>query len=193
MPSDPCCSVATFPFAIMLYPSGHNFLFTVYKDGSDVSCSVMASGCGRILIFYPLWYTAPHASQLVQEDCFLFFSLNGVELDVWCIQTKQRKSCIRREMRRDGAFISIRCGSKWVCSTTERRSGYTRRISKVERARLQGYQATLPAHSALGDPTRCTVSPTLSLRLPKKFLAPSRKPSIWKLAPMSFELIPLAR
>lgn len=174
-------------------PVGPNPYVTVYKDGSDVSCSAVALGCGHILILLPLWYTAPNASQLVQEVCSLFFSLNGVELDVWCIQMKERKSCIRRETRRDGAFISIRCGSKWVCSTTERKSGYTRRISKVERARLQGYQATLPAHSALGDPTRCTVSPTLSLRLPKKFLAPSRKPSIWKLAPMSFELVPLAR
>lgn len=174
-------------------PVGPNPSVTVYKDGSDVSCSVMASGCGRILIIYPLWYTASNAPQLVQEDCFLFFSLNGDERDVWCIQTKQRKSCIRRETRRDGAFISIRCGSKWVCSTTERKRGYTTRISAFERARSQRFQAITSAHSALGDPTRCTVSPTLSLRLPKKFLAPSRKPSIWKLAPMSFELVPLAR
>lgn len=48
-------------------------------------------------------------------------------------------------------------------------------------------------HSPLGEPTRCTVSPTLSLRLPKKFLAPSLNPSLWKLAPTSFELVPLAR
>jgi hypothetical protein len=174
-------------------PVGPNPYVTVYKDGSDVSFSAIAFGCGHILILFPLWYTAPNAPQLVQEDCFLFFPLNGDERDVWCIQTKQRKSCNRRETRRDGAFISIRCGSKWVCSTTEQRSGYTTRISAVKRARSQRYQAIASAHSALGDPTRCTVSPTLSLRLPKKFLAPTRKPSIWKLAPISFGLVPLAR
>lgn len=46
-----CCNVIV---CYLASPVGSNLSVTVYKDGSDVSCSAMAFGFVHKLIFFPL-------------------------------------------------------------------------------------------------------------------------------------------